>query len=283
MTPNDDRLLARVVATLSTVPGVKGIALGGSRAQGTAIAPSDYDIGIYYDPEEPFAHGAMQQAANTLGDLGTDRTVTAIGGWGEWIDGGGWLTIAGRKVDLLYSDLRKVERTIEECRAGRITVAYQPGHPHAFVSASLAGQVAYCQPLWDPEGAIARLKAQAEPYPYALRQALIERFGWEADFALQNAQKALDRGDVAYVAGCCYRSVACSVQVLFALNARYLLNEKGALAQAGALPIRLGGLKIRADGAFRAIGAGDLAGAIDQLRVVVVGTADLVRQNQGRA
>jgi hypothetical protein len=50
---------------------------------------------------------------------------------------------------------------------------------------------------------------------------------------------------------------------------------------AGTLPIRLGGLKIRSDGAFRAIGAGDLAGAIDQLRVVVVGTADLARQNQG--
>jgi predicted nucleotidyltransferase len=280
MTPNDDRLLARIVATLSTVPGVKGIALGGSRAQGIGTPSSDYDIGIYYDPGEPFGHDAMQQAANALGDAGSDRSVTAIGAWGEWIDGGGWLTIGGRKVDLLYGDLRKVERVIEECRAGQVTVAYQSGHPHAFVSAALAGQAAYCQPLWDPDGVIARLKALAELYPPALRQALIERFGWEADFALQNAQKALDRGDVAYVAGCCYRSVACAVQVLFALNARYLLNEKGSLAQAGTLPIRLGGLKIRAEGSFRAVGAGDLAGAIDQLRVVVVGTADLVRQNR---
>jgi hypothetical protein len=281
MTPNDDRLLARVVAALSTVPGVKGLALGGSRALGTAAASSDYDIGIYYDSNAPFAHDAMQRAADALGDPGTDRTVTAIGAWGDWVNGGGWLTVAGRRVDLLYSNMRTIERVIQECRAGHVTVAYQPGHPHAFVSAAVAGQAAHCQPLWDPQGEIARLKGSAALYPQALRQSLIQRFGWEADFALQNALKALERGDVSYVAGCCYRSVACVVQVLFALNKRYLLNEKGAIALAGTLPIRLGGLKIRSDGAFRAIGAGDLAGAIDQLRVVVVGTADLARQNQG--
>lgn len=44
------------------------------------------------------------------------------------------------------------------------------------------------------------------------------------------AQKAVSRGDVAYVAGCCFRSVACMNQVLFALDEAYRLNKKGVVA-----------------------------------------------------
>ena len=54
----------------------------------------------------------------------------------------------------------------------------------------------------------------------------------EISFSLVVAQKAVVRGDVAYIAGCCFRSVACMNQVLFALNETYLLNEKGAVALA---------------------------------------------------
>jgi hypothetical protein len=30
--------------------------------------------------------------------------VTAIGEWGPWINGGGWLQLEGRPVDLLYRE-----------------------------------------------------------------------------------------------------------------------------------------------------------------------------------
>lgn len=52
------------------------------------------------------------------------------------------------------------------------------------------------------------------------------------ELALFIAQKASARGDVAYATGCCFRSVACMNQILFALNEEYLLNEKGAVAVA---------------------------------------------------
>jgi hypothetical protein len=76
-----------------------------------------------------------------------------------------------------------------------------------------------------------------QPYPLSLRQVTLERFGWECTFALETARKAAERGDVAYVAGCCFRCVACLMQVLFARNGEYLLNEKGAVALAATFPI----------------------------------------------
>ena len=38
-----------------------------------------------------------------------------------------------------------------------------------------------------------------------------------------------------HIVGCAYRALCCMGQVLFALNRRYLINEKGALAEAAGL------------------------------------------------
>lgn len=46
------------------------------------------------------------------------------------------------------------------------------------------------------------------------------------------------RGDVFHASGCLFRAVACLVQVLFALNRRYFLNEKGAVAAVDTFPLR---------------------------------------------
>jgi hypothetical protein len=52
---------------------------------------------------------------------------------------------------------------------------------------------------------------------------------WETLFSIDNAQAAVAKGDQTYVAGCAFRSLACAAQVLFTLNRRYLINEKGAV------------------------------------------------------
>ena len=46
------------------------------------------------------------------------------------------------------------------------------------------------------------------------------------------------RGDAFYVTGCLFRCAACMVQVLFALNERYIINEKGSVEAADSLPLR---------------------------------------------
>src|SRR6185312_6725094 len=232
---SNDPLLQRIVPALAEVPGIAGIALGGSRARGTATDASDYDIGLYYSGERPLDTDRLLQAVHGFADAPEAAQVTPIGGWGPWIVGGGWLSVSGRKVDLLYRNVEAVADIIAKCCAGEATMHYQGGHPHGFCSAIWMGEVALAVPLHDPKGALAALKAKTSPYPKALGEALIKRFAWEPMFAIENAELAAVRGEQTHVAGCAYRALASAAQVLFAANARYLINEKGALQEAATL------------------------------------------------
>jgi len=249
-----DTLLERISHAITIVPGVVAVALGGSRAIGAAHASSDYDIGLYFSERAGLDVERLRDVVRSLVDEPAPAQVTEVGGWGPWIVGGGWLTIAGKKVDLLYRPIESVERVIRECHEGRVSMDYQPGHPHGFCSAIWMGEVALCRPLSDPEGALARLKAMTTPYPEALREALIRRFQWEILFSIENARTAIPKGDATYIAGCGFRSLACAAQVLFAVNRRYVINEKGALASAARLPLTVANLNERVKSVWHAIG-----------------------------
>jgi len=249
----DDRLLTQLVEALRPVQGLAAVVLGGSRGRGTAGPTSDYDIGLYYEPDMPLDVVALDAAIAPLRDDPSVK-VTRIGEWGPWINGGGWITIDGTKVDLLYRDLGAVRAVISEAKAGHVTMHYQPGHPHGFCSAIWMGEVATCRPLHDPHGLIGTLKGEASPYPPVLKEAIIKRFGWEAVFAIENAEIAVGRADGTHIAGCAYRAMCCIAQVLFALNGRYLINEKGAVAEAATLPVTIEALSEAAAEVWATIG-----------------------------
>ncbi|MDF0579696.1 nucleotidyltransferase domain-containing protein [Bradyrhizobium yuanmingense] len=261
-----DPLLTRLTSVLADVPGVQAVVLGGSRARGRAHAASDYDIGLYF--KSALGTERLLAAARAIADDPAATTVTPVGEWGPWIVGGAWLSVGGRKVDLLYRDADAVEAVMESCRAGVVTMDYQPGHPHGFCSPIWMGEIAYCQPLHDPNGLIARLKSIALPYPEDLRSALIRRFQWEVLFSIENAELAAARNERTHVAGCLYRSLACVAQVLFALNERYLINEKGALQEAAGLPLTIPHLVEQADEIWRLVADGGFAQACAMLRQV---------------
>jgi predicted nucleotidyltransferase len=62
-----DPILTRIVPRLAEVPGIVGVVLGGSRARGTANPSSDYDIGLYYGPDEPLDTEYLLKVARELG------------------------------------------------------------------------------------------------------------------------------------------------------------------------------------------------------------------------
>ncbi|MFN6465918.1 MAG: nucleotidyltransferase domain-containing protein [Nostoc sp. DedVER02] len=237
MNKESPQFINHIVSSLQSIEGITAVSLGGSRARGNHTLKSDVDLGIYYNPENPPDLIALNRLACELDDNHRVNLITAIGGWGKWINGGGWLKVQGVGVDFLYRDLVKVNHVIDDCHAGQITIDYQPGHPHGFVSSIYMGEIAFCQVLYDPNGVLEALKLKTKPYPVGLKQATIDTFAWEISFSLLVAKKAIARNDVVYAAGCCFRSVACINQVLFALNEDYLLNEKGAIAIANRFAI----------------------------------------------
>jgi hypothetical protein len=270
--------MARVVNCVRGVPGIVAMVLGGSRALGTHAERSDVDIGLYYRDAEQFDIAALAAAARALDDRHLSDLVTPPGGWGAWVDGGGWLQVDGLHVDVIYRDLRRVERVVADALAGRFETAYHWGYPHSFVSTIYAAEIAGCRPLWDPDGAIARLKAHLHPYPEPLRAAMVSAFGREAEFFVMVARHGLSRCDLAYTAGCCYRVMACLMQVLCTHNRSYLMNEKGAVAQAAALPTTVPDLAARVAAIFGALHPDEasLARALDELARLVADVRELV-------
>ncbi len=248
-------LIDDIVECISQVDGVAAIVLGGSRARDTHTPTSDVDLGIYYRPERALDLDALGRVAAEIDDEHRSDLLTPIGGWGPWINGGGWLTVRSVPVDFLYRDLSRVTAVVEACHAGQVDIVYQPGHPHGFVSAIYMAEIAVCQALWDPRGEVGALKAKTQPYPAALQTALIQKFAWEANFVLDTAKKGVQRADVTYVAGCCFRSVSCMLQVIFALNGQYWLNEKGAVALAESFPLRPPELRARIEEIFALLAA----------------------------
>lgn len=238
MTDGGLGLAAGVAKRLGRVQGVQAVVLGGSLARGVAKPDSDTDIGIYYRPDRPPSLATLRALAAELGDSGTGEAVTDFGGWGPWINGGAWLRVQGRPLDWIYRDLDKVEGVLGHSLQGHVERHAQPGHPHGFHAHIYLGELFYCRPLYDPNGVIEKLKGRLEPYPPKLRGALIDTYLWQAEFALGVGEKAAARGESPYVAGCFFECAYCLVQVLYALNGRYYVNEKGAVGEAATFALR---------------------------------------------
>ena len=230
-------LTQRVGNRVGQIDGVVAVALGGSRARGTARPDSDIDLGIYYRPERRPSIGALRQLAQEIDGRHLPELVTDFGEWGPWINGGAWLQVDGHHVDWLFRDLDRVAHTIDECRAGRPTCDYQIGHPHGFHNHIYMGEVHVCRPLHDPSCALGQLKTLTTEYPPLLKQVLINKYLFEAQFSVDIARKPVQCGDAAYVAGCLFRCIACLVQALYALNEQYFLNEKGSVAAVDTFPV----------------------------------------------
>ena len=232
-----DEICEQVVARLVPIEGIKAVALGGSRARGTAREDSDIDLGLYYEPDAPFGIEELDAAACELDDRHTSGLMTPFGGWGAGVNGGGWLCIGARRVDFLYRDLHRVRTVIEQCLRGEIDGSYQLGHPLGFQNQIYAGEVHICQPLHDPADELARLKQLVAVYPPRMRRTLVDKHLFDAQFEIQIAARPAARGDVVYVSQCLARATGFMVLVLHALNERFFLNEKNAFIESRSIPL----------------------------------------------
>ncbi|WP_220447076.1 nucleotidyltransferase domain-containing protein [Nonomuraea deserti] len=239
-----------IAARLAGVPGVVAVVLGGSRARGTHRPDSDIDLGLYY--RGPLAVGDLRALATEL--TGEPAEVTEPGGWGPWVDGGGWLTVDGWRVDWIYRDLDRVHRVWRDCRAGRYEIGFQVGHPLGFYSHAYAGEVALCRVLADDGGELTALREEVTAaYPPALREALLRGL-WECDFAVSAARYGAAGRDPAYTAATLFRALGVACHALHANDGAWLVNEKAMIASADRLPSAPGGFGERAQALLASVG-----------------------------
>ncbi|MEX1103084.1 MAG: nucleotidyltransferase domain-containing protein [Dehalococcoidia bacterium] len=240
MTSQDEAvaLAARIAHRLIAIDGVAAVALGGSRARGTATPESDVDLGLYYHASHPPSIESLGALACQLDDGHREGLATNFGEWGAWVNGGAWLRVEGVAVDWLYRDMGRVTEVIQACRRGEVTCDYYLGHPHGFHNHIYLGEVHCALPLEDPGNGLNALKLLVAQYPPEMRARIVSRYRYDARFMLEAGRRSAARGDVMHAAGCLFRVVAALVQVVYALNERYFVSEKGSVAEIEGMPMR---------------------------------------------
>lgn len=173
-------------------------------------------------------------------------------------------------VDFIYRSVDRVSGVWADCCDGRYVNAIQAGHPLGFWSHAYAGELALCRPIGNWSTRLSELHLATAEYPDALSTALATAI-WESSFSIANARKAADRLDVTFVAGCLFRAAGVLTQALHGSAKQWLINEKGAIASAAALPIAPADLEQRLASAFALLqpDAGSLTAACDELQTVV--------------
>ncbi len=249
---------------LVRVHGVRAVALGGSRARGTAGPDSDTDLGLYLDSDTDLDE--LRVLAHQVG--GRTAQLTERGQWGPVVDGGGWLSIEDSPVDWLYRSVSRVADSIADAKAGRVTWTHQTGHPLGVASVAYAAEVALGVPLADPEGWLADARAGLDPYPTALTEAFMAELA-VADFVLGALPKPAARGDIAFVAGTLHRVLGLCAHAVCARAGRWVTNDKGLIAEAARQPAAPPDFRQRADNVLTGL-------APDRLTTAVQRAAELV-------
>jgi len=212
--PDDDEaFVAHIVEALASISGMEAIHLGGSRGNGRAHPSSDWDLGVYF--RGPIDHSAIEAVAKAQG---WDGEVFPAGAWGPVMNGGAWLRIDGRKVDLLWRDLDAIDRLLDEAEQGQFEVFripfYLTGIPSYVPLAELsAGTV-----LWGD-------------LPFTAMPPLLRRTAarWWADTArleLAYAEKEAQRGSVVTCLGMLVRVLLDVAHATLATEGRWPTNEK---------------------------------------------------------
>lgn len=248
----DDAVFPAYVADrLGDLPGVAAVTLGGSRAEGTQRPDSDWDFSLYYrgrfDPGE-------------LGALGWPGEIFPVGGWGGGVfNGGAWLRVDGRAVDVHYRDLDDVEFHLAEAREGRYKVEHLLFHlagvPTYIVVGELAVNVLLRGELPAPDG-----------YPDKLRAAAHRAWLADAVRTLSYARAAYaTRGNLAQTAGAIALAFTQGAHAALAARGEWVTNEKTLLDRAGlrAADDLLTGLSSAPDALVRAVD-----GSLDLIRSI---------------
>ncbi|MFH8498138.1 nucleotidyltransferase domain-containing protein [Streptomyces coeruleorubidus] len=215
----DQTFLGTTADRLAALPAVRAVTLGGSRAQGTERPDSDWDLAIYYrggfDPDD-------------LRAVGWEGEVSQLGAWGGGVfNGGAWLTVDGRRVDVHYRDLDVVEHEVAEAEQGRFRVEPLMFHLAGIPTYLLAAELAINKVL---RGELPRPAA----YPPPLRETAPAHWHGTAAATLAYAKAGhAPRGAVTQAAGAIAVAVTQTAHAVLAARGEWVTNEKGLVARAG--------------------------------------------------
>lgn len=240
MEHDDDAFGEYVADTLMGIAGVQAVTLGGSRAAGTHRPDSDWDFAVYYrgefDPRE-------------LRDIGWPGEISPIGGWGGGVfNGGAWLEVDSRQVDVHYRDLNEVEHQLAQARTGHFHIERLIFHQAGIPSYLLVAELALGRTL--------RGELPVPAFPEPLRRAAPHHWWDTAQLTLGYARAAhAERGHRLETVAAVGQATCEAAHAVMAERGSWITNEKDLIDSAGLREVEqvLDGLTADADSLTKAI------------------------------
>jgi hypothetical protein len=208
--------VAELVDELADMPGAVAVVLGGSRANGSSDAKSDWDLGLYY-------RGSIDLTA-----LRAHGDVYPPGSWGRVMNGGAWLTIGGNRVDVLLRDLDIVDHWTRRAQEGEFEVDALLGYIAGVPTYMLSGELSSCLPLRGDATAV-----NAVPYPSRLIDAAPPRWRFCRSFSLEVARMHAKRGNRIGAIGQAAKAVMEEGHAILSERGQWVCNEKRLIDLAG--------------------------------------------------
>jgi len=204
--------IAGLCAVLARMKGVEAVAIGGSRAAGTADAESDWDLGVYY-------RGKID-----LAPLASYGEVHPPGSWGRIMNGGAWLRLGGMRVDVLLRYLDVVLYWAAEARRGVYEIDALLGYLAGVATYTLMAELALNRTVHG------RLPVAGD-YPKKLSQTGLRRWLRHAEFSLAHAHMRAERGDITGIVGQSAKAVIETAHALACARQLWVINEKKLVEQ----------------------------------------------------
>jgi len=205
--------LRELVDMLAAIPDTVAVVLGGSQAEGSADAGSDWDLGLYY------------RRSIDLTALAARGTVNPPGSWGRLMNGGAWLTINGDRVDVILRDLEVVDHWTRQAQEGQFEVDATLGYLAGMPTYTLTAELASCKVLYGD------LPVPEFPRQLVTRGPQIWRFC--RSFSLDYARMHARRGNVVGAIGQAAKAVLEEAHARLCERRHWVCNEKRLLQSAG--------------------------------------------------
>ncbi|MBI5672171.1 MAG: DUF4037 domain-containing protein [Nitrospirae bacterium] len=257
------------------------IAIGGSRAKGSADQWADLDIYLFSTtvrtcPDRETLVSALLPEA---------RNVTTWGCDDPFVEGGTDFLLDGIRVECWHRNQASVEAKLQASLNGEITRQYSAWAVMGFFDHTVLADIRTMHIVADAHGTINRWKQTVCVYPETLRRSLLQRFMREAAFWPNSPHylSAIERVDLIYTNAIVQHTLHALIQVLFALNREYFPGEKQLINTMDKLALRPRGLSDRIRQILNpgmAIGRDQLAAQANALADLVVETKSLVLSDQ---
>jgi hypothetical protein len=216
-----------LINALSALNNVVAVGLGGSRGLGLADEKSDYDFVLFRNGGPPIPTPLIMAALQSYTDsasLPANQAASAT-------------TNSGKAIEVFQKDLSLVAREISMARSGKFHWNIKPLFPHGDLSTGLISHIVYLEICAEKDSCMTNLRNQALPLPELLTRSLTEFFLTQATITLIHAQKIRKSADSQYLIALCSGFVFYINIVIFSINRKYPILERGGAKLISSLPL----------------------------------------------